>query len=412
MAVSKLTGYDTSTILLASTAVKNANDQALGGISLHTLAEKLTRWDAIYFTQAANRGAIFEQEWAFGWGFAKTLHTLSQTWPENYDEQVQAAVTGILISTLAHLMSVLLLYQLTKLVATCPASPQGLCMAFVSASLHIISPAGIFLMAPYAESCFSCLNFAGFYLYSLGAQYHHNEQHHFRDLSILVSSLCFGLATTFRSNGLLSGSLFCIELVGSFLKLKSDVQSSKLLSNLRRMMVLVIAGAAVSLGFLYPQYLAYEEYCLIPGHEDRPSWLSNAPLFLLAAPMLLIIVISSLWASPSYEDIERPPYKKEIRYHVPADKTWMSPLGIDTVRRLALPQLILAILALTSYHVQIISRISSGYPLWYWYLASKIVYRHSTPRAGFDVSAKVVVVWMVVYALLQASLFSAFLPPA
>ena len=31
------------------------------------------RWDAIYFIQIAHRGVLFEQEWAFGWGFAKLL---------------------------------------------------------------------------------------------------------------------------------------------------------------------------------------------------------------------------------------------------------------------------------------------------------------------------------------------------
>ena len=38
----------------------------------------------------------------------------------------------------------------------------------------------------------------------------------------------------------------------------------------------------------------------------------------------------------------------------------------------ALPQLILAILATTTFHVQIINRISSGYPVWYIVLAIAI----------------------------------------
>lgn len=74
------------------------------------------------------------------------------------------------------------------------------------------------------------------------------------------------------------------------------------------------------------------------------------------------------------------------------------------VTSLALPQLVLAVLALTSYHVQIITRISSGYPLWYIWLAFKLQDR---PRR-----ASLVIRWMVIYALIQAGLYACFLPPA
>ena len=71
---------------------------------------------------------------------------------------------------------------------------------------------------------------------------------------------------------------------------------------------------------------------------------------------------------------------------------------------LALPQLVLAILALTSYHVQIITRISSGYPLWYIWLAAKAT---DEPKR-----VAIVIRWMVIYALVQAGLYASFLPPA
>lgn len=71
---------------------------------------------------------------------------------------------------------------------------------------------------------------------------------------------------------------------------------------------------------------------------------------------------------------------------------------------LALPQLALAVLGLTSYHVQIITRLSSGYPLWYIWLAVKI---QEEPR-----HISVIVRWMGIYALIQAGLYASFLPPA
>jgi hypothetical protein len=48
-------GYDTSTTLLAE-----ADESAR--------ILKFVRWDAIYFVRAAERGYLFEQEWAFSYG--------------------------------------------------------------------------------------------------------------------------------------------------------------------------------------------------------------------------------------------------------------------------------------------------------------------------------------------------------
>jgi phosphatidylinositol glycan class V len=74
------------------------------------------------------------------------------------------------------------------------------------------------------------------------------------------------------------------------------------------------------------------------------------------------------------------------------------------LRRLALPQLAVAALAITSFHVQIVNRISSGYPLWYMHLARGVVADGKGARRGVRA--------MVVYALVQGALFAAFLPPA
>lgn len=59
-------GYDTSTEVLFATPSDRAN-------TFSYCAKKLVRWDAIYFSQIAQRGQSFEQEWAFGWGFMRML---------------------------------------------------------------------------------------------------------------------------------------------------------------------------------------------------------------------------------------------------------------------------------------------------------------------------------------------------
>lgn len=128
--------------------------------------------------------------------------------------------------------------------------------------------------------------------------------------------------------------------------------------------------------------------------------------------MLLILGASALKFLPSSKMPSsgtggKSPPVSERREH-----GWLSPVGVEVARRFAVPQLALALLAVTSYHVQIVTRISSGYPLWYWWLASKIIAGYDIKLAGCSIGVKVVVMWMVIYACLQAGLFAAFLPPA
>ena len=74
------------------------------------------------------------------------------------------------------------------------------------------------------------------------------------------------------------------------------------------------------------------------------------------------------------------------------------------VRSAAAAQAVLAVLAALNHHVQIITRISSGYPVWYWWVAGKVV--------EGDAWGKRTVVFMVMYAAIQGALFTSFLPPA
>lgn len=71
-------GYDTSTSLLLRQSQSPASVIEFGNGTVwnwlgHRLISKLTRWDAIYFTRISARGYLFEQEWAFGWGFTRLV---------------------------------------------------------------------------------------------------------------------------------------------------------------------------------------------------------------------------------------------------------------------------------------------------------------------------------------------------
>jgi phosphatidylinositol glycan class V len=75
-------GYDTSTNLLMAAPDTSSNLLAAPDTStnlLAALAHRLTRWDAIYFTAVARRGAyVFENEWAFGWGMTTAIRLGAQ----------------------------------------------------------------------------------------------------------------------------------------------------------------------------------------------------------------------------------------------------------------------------------------------------------------------------------------------
>jgi phosphatidylinositol glycan class V len=81
--------------------------------------------------------------------------------------------------------------------------------------------------------------------------------------------------------------------------------------------------------------------------------------------------------------------------------------------RLALPQLVLAILALFVYNVQIITRLSSGYPLWYIWVAERIVFPDQSASQGKTfMRSSMIFRFMIMYAIIQGGLFASFLPPA
>lgn len=120
----------------------------------------------------------------------------------------------------------------------------------------------------------------------------------------------------------------------------------------------------------------------------------NIPLFLLAAPMVYLLVRSGceiLSATPILT-------KSGRQTRTPLDASLL-------VVAMATSQIVLAALAVTSYHVQVITRLASGYPLWYFWLAKQLEASESSKARG-------VVTYMVMYATIQGALFASFLPPA
>lgn len=323
---------------------------------------------------------------------------------------------GIILAHLTHYLSVIFLWKLVEALA-----PDSKTLPLLAAMLHILAPAGIFLSSPYTESIFSCLSMLGFWLYVRS-----HSSISTTSLAIkFLAGVVLGLATSFRSNGVLAGVLFLFDL----LDCGKEAWNGRFPSGIVVQAVTIVAsGLCIFAGLAIPQLLAYWDYCGASGpnrpwcNSPLPSvygfvqahywygstaclspaetnvtrnvgflkyWtLSNIPLFLLAAPCLFLIFKSGL-------SILLPPET--------GHRTTITRIRTKETQRLAIIQLVLACLAITNYHVQIITRLSSAYPWTYIWLADQV---------GRSQYGRVGVVMFVLYAMIQASLYASFLPPA
>ncbi|KAE8150721.1 GPI mannosyltransferase 2 [Aspergillus avenaceus] len=429
-------GYDTSTTLAECSAHNHGPLSAI----LSLISTKLTRWDAIYFTESARRGYMFEQEWAFSLSFAKLIASTTNTLERIIGSEYACLenIAAIAISHVSHGISVLVLYSIAR--AVFPGAP-GRKLAFIAACLHVCSPAGIFLSAPYGESTHALLSFTGSLLFvrsfsPLG------PPTALQDATILLSGIMYGLSTIIRSNGLLNGMILLEEALRL---LYAMVTAGVNFVRIRRLFAVGIAGVCTGLGFVVPQYLAYQEYCVhhVPAqneglrpwcHKTLPSiysfvqdhywnngflryWtLSNVPLFALAAPMIAIMTCSALWTFSMKTSASN---KTTDAAHATEASTTQMPLQTHLtgrlLRSLAAPQITLAVLTFLNHHVQVITRMSSGYPMWYMWVAFLLVEGRVDQQVESPKQysyARMTVAYMVVYAIVQGVLFASFLPPA
>ena len=175
---------------------------------------------------------------------------------------------GVIVSNACHLLSVIILYRLANVLL---GHQQNDHLPFVASVLHVLSPAGMFLNAPYAESLFSMLNFAGMLLYSRARILIPPNQGPTlgENCLILGASVLFTLATWIRSNGLLSGLLFVHDAIACLLSLVNKRHGAH---EMQRLAVTCASGALLGIGAILPQYIAYQTYCASEAGTDARPW--------------------------------------------------------------------------------------------------------------------------------------------
>lgn len=243
---------------------------------------KLVRWDAIYYVQTAHRGHVFEQEWAFGIGLSTTLSTIS---PQGLGSII---ITGILLAHFCHYISLLCLWQMSKIVVRYEERRLDKeTLPFIACCLYTVSPAGIFLSAPYSESPFAALNMLGFWLYLRARSNGYEGKVIAECLLTVAAGISFGAATLIRSNGVLSGLPFLLDaLTSSYKIIKPHANDRPLQTQLVLITSTIIGGLSVGVGLALPQAIAYREYCL---GETRQPWCSRS------LPLIYSYVQSHYW---------------------------------------------------------------------------------------------------------------------
>jgi phosphatidylinositol glycan class V len=189
--------------------------------------------------------------------------------PSGLTGVTRVSIVAVALSHVAHFLSVLALYRLSVNIFGQKTATQRL-ICFLSAALHIICPAGAFLSAPYGESLFSFLNITGFYVYSSSLLDDSAGRKVTSAAKLLIASVLFSIATTIRSNGILSGFAFACDAVLLFQRILLQGPSK---DTCIRLSVTIIGGCVLVLGMIMPQAIAYADFCLdLP--TPRP-WCGN-----------------------------------------------------------------------------------------------------------------------------------------
>lgn len=103
----------------------------------------------------------------------------------------------------------------------------------------------------------------------------HSTTLNLREVAFKLSSgALFAVATTIRSNGLLSGLILLYD-VARYLPRLLSMQSS--VHDICRVIVTCVSGMLIAIGFVGPQYLAYMDFCVTTKPPVSPWCKKSIP---------------------------------------------------------------------------------------------------------------------------------------
>ena len=177
---------------------------------------------------------------------------------------VHFVAIGMMITNSCFVLAAWLLYRLGLLVL------QDQLLAFRSAIVFCLSPAGVFYSTVYTESPFAACSFGGLFLLELNRP--------------LLAAVFFGLGTGLRSNGMLNAGFLVYHCACTMLRdLQGGTEPLQLLITGAKRLGMLVLGVAISVGpFWAFQVYAIQKECYVKDacaeaeqcsiSEQPPPW--------------------------------------------------------------------------------------------------------------------------------------------
>lgn len=320
---------------------------------------------------------------------------------------------GVLLSNMAFVLAARQLYRLTLALfntygtVTPVAAPnhrqrrQHVQFAYLTATLFCFNPGAMFTASMYTESLFAYLSWSGMTAWVESRKW--------------TAALWFGLASLCRGNGVLYAGFFAYDGL-------MEVARPLLIHgrdrgavpgrwwNVGRVMLVSIVGIMVSLsGFIAFQYYGYSEFCtrqtrpwcsrtipLLYSFVQEHYWnngflkyyeIKQIPNFILAVPMVLLSVSGLREYAGHMGEVDKSPYY--TFKVVPMMVLWAVMLWV----------------AVTSMHVQVVTRFFTSVPCVFWYGAHVLL-------QGDQRKSNALLTYFIIYGVATTCTFSLFYPPA
>lgn len=356
---------------------------------LDRVVDKLVTWDAVYFADLFANEIQFEHQFVFCPLWWRLVQSIPVPQKFHFYGKLLAAT---LIANTCHFLAAVVLFHYTLLVFQNARIFSPNRMALASLALFILSPAGVFLTAPYSESIASFSSFLCLFLREK-ALLVQNGSLRFNSTLYVLSGALASLAYGFRANCLLLGLVYVHDLVVRPLQL--------------RQIWPLFAGLVLGATFTFSQFANYWTIC---HGTQRGEWCS------LKLPSLFTYAQAHYWNNGflKYWRVANVP-----NFAFGAPTIGLSVFGmhyfrqvnpVDRITPILLVNIVFLVLLLGFWHVQIVTRIHTFLPVVYWVVAGLATQTSESENA--DSMQKLWPGYFVVWAAVQTCLFGAFLPPA
>lgn len=354
---------------------------------INSVLEKLVVWDAVYFADLFANEIQFEHQFVFcplWWRLIRLIPV-----PEACRFYGRLLVATC-ITNVCHFLAAVVLFHYTRLVFQNARifSPDR--MAWASLLLFVMSPAAMFLTAPYSEAIAALSSFSSLLLREKALALKYGSARVNAPLYVL-SGIAAALAYGFRANCLLIGLVYVYDLFARPLRISHILP---IFAGLILGAALVLSQAANYVAVCYgtdrgewchsriPSLFAYAQAHYWNNGFLRYWRVGNVPNFVFGAPTIFLSIFG-------------------IRY-------FRHDFPVDRIMPVLLVNITFLVLLLGFWHVQIVTRIHTFLPIVYWVVAGLVTQNAATTKTTPLWWPGYFVVWSVV----QTCLFGAFLPPA